>query len=116
LFDSRELTEGDIFAVTMIRPGTYSVTNVHADTRGEIVVTYPKLGKVPYRPSNPITIDCTKKAFNRKEIKIAPAQGQVYHIKTRSRIKIELLRPDDGASKAKQKAARRRKKATPKKG
>jgi hypothetical protein len=47
-FDSRELREGDLFAATLIRPGTYSVTNVKTGARGEVVVAYPpKVGKEP---------------------------------------------------------------------
>ncbi|MDP2659400.1 MAG: hypothetical protein Q8R28_01545, partial [Dehalococcoidia bacterium] len=47
-FDSRELQEGDLFAVTLIRPGAYSVSNLSNKARGEIVVAYPKAGKAPF--------------------------------------------------------------------
>lgn len=103
LFDSSKLMEGDMFAVTMIRPGTYSVANVYTDAQGEIVVAYPKVGKVPYRPLKPVSIKCTEKGFSPDKIKIKPAQGQVYNLKTQSRIKITLIKPDDGPSKRQQK-------------
>lgn len=118
MFDSRELKKDDLFAVTLIRPGTYSVTNVNTKAKSEIVVTYPKIEKIrkPYYPPEPILIECTKKAFEpgkimekafeqnkstkkafkQGRIEIKPAQGQVYHIRTQSRIKIRLVRPDDG--------------------
>lgn len=117
LFDSRKLREGDMFAVTMIRPGTYSVTNVNTDAKGEIVVAYPKVGKVPYRPPNPVSIECTEKAFSPDKIKIEPAQGQVYLFKTQSRINITLIKPDDGPSgKRQQRISRLRKQATRQRG
>lgn len=110
-FDSRELTSGDIFAVTMIRPGTYSVTNVKSDAKGEITVRYPKVGKVPYRAPNPVSIKSIEKRLTPNKIEIHPAQGQVYQIQAPSRIKIELIKPDDGPSQEPPKKTRARKKA-----
>ena len=102
VFDSRKLKEGDLFAATMIRPGTYSVTNINTDAKGEIIVAYPKIGKVPCRPPNPVSIECTKKEFSLDKIEIEAAQGQVFRFKTQSRIKIELIKPDDGPAKKRQ--------------
>lgn len=101
-FDSRELKEGDLFAATLIRPGTYSVTNVNTGAKGQIVVAYPKIGKRPYRPPDPVPIECTEKALEPENIEIKATQGQVYRFKTPSRIKIELLKPDDGPEGARQ--------------
>ena len=95
-FDSRELKDGDLFAATMIRPGTYSVTNVITGAKGEIVVAYPRIGKKPYRPPEPVSIYWTENALEPDRIDINPAQGQVHHFKVPSRIKIELVKPDDG--------------------
>lgn len=95
-FDSRELTEGDIFSAIIIRPGTYSVTNLLTKARGEIVVSYPKIGKTAYRPPNPINVECTRDTIEPKIVELQPGQGLIYHFKVPSRIKIELLKPDDG--------------------
>jgi hypothetical protein len=108
-FDSRELKEGDMFAATLIRPGIYSVVNANTKVRGKIVVAYSKIKKTPYRPSDPVSIRCTKKALEPGKIEIErtkkvlepgkieiePMQGQVYHFETVSRIRIELQKPDD---------------------
>ena len=110
VFDSRELRDGDIFAVTMIRPGSYSVTNEKNDAKGEITVSYPKVGKVPYRPPNPVTIKCTDKRLTPNKVEIRPAQGQVYQIQTPSRIRIELIEPLDGPTEEPQRKPRRTKK------
>lgn len=110
-FDSRELKEGDMFAATLIRPGIYSVVNANNKVRDEIVVAYSKIKKMPsYRPSDPVSIRCTKKAIKLDKtkiertkkaiepgkIEIEPTQGQVYHFETPSRIRIELQKPEDG--------------------
>jgi hypothetical protein len=103
LFDSRELREGDLFAATLIRPGTYSVANANA--RAEIVIAFPKQTKTAFRPPDPITIEVTDKGLMTgaagKETKVTrigldAAQGQIYRIRTAARIQIELLKPDDG--------------------
>ena len=56
IFDSRTLREGDIFIVTMIRPVTYSVTNINSGASGKIMLAYPHVPDVPYRPDDPISI------------------------------------------------------------
>ncbi len=96
VFESTDLKEGDLFAATLIRPGTYSVVNLNTQARGEAVVEYPNLGKEPYHPPPPLMIECTKDALKPSRIRLKPAQGHVYSFKTRSRIKIELSRADDG--------------------
>lgn len=101
LFDSRELKEGDLFAATLIRPGSYSVTNVNTKAKGEIVVGYPKIGKLSYHPPRPLSIESTKNELRldktrTDQVRIGAAQGLVFHFRTLSRIKIELVRPDDG--------------------
>lgn len=101
-FDSRELKEGDIFAAIIIRPGTYSVTNLLTKARGEAVVTHPKTRKLVYPPPHPIRVDCTREAIEPKRIELHPGQGLIYQPKTTSRIKIELVKADDGPAHAKQ--------------
>jgi hypothetical protein len=95
-FDSRKLEEGDSFSAIVIRPGTYSITNLTTKAKGEAVVAYPTIGKKAYRPVDPMRIECTHEAIEPKRIKLQPGQGMLYLFKTPSRIKIELLKPDDG--------------------
>jgi hypothetical protein len=101
-FDTRELKRGDLFAVTLIRPGTYRVVNLNTTVRGEIVVAYPQVGNEPFRPGDPVAVRCHDKGFEPPVIKIAAAQGHVYHIATTNpaRIRVELIRPDDGPDAA----------------
>ena len=53
-FDSRELKGDDIFSAFILRPGTYSVMNVLGKGKGEVTVSYPKIGKTPYRPPSAV--------------------------------------------------------------
>lgn len=95
-FDSRKLSNGDIFSAIIIRPGTYSVVNTLTKAQAEVVVSYPVIGKVPYRPPGPVRIQAAKEHFKPQSIKLKPSQGLVFECKTPSRIKIKLKKADDG--------------------
>lgn len=95
-FDSRRLTEGDIFAVTLVRPGAYSLKNELSGAEGRIQVAYPVVGKERYRPPAPVSVECTAKGFSPTAIDLKPAQGIVFQIQTPARIHIDLVEPDDG--------------------
>ncbi len=95
-FDSRELREGDLFSATLLRPGKYAVTNVNTRSKLDVEVAYPRIGKTAYDPPEPVKIECTSDAMRAGHTKLQPAQGQLYHFKTPSRIRIELVEPNDG--------------------
>ncbi len=104
VFDSRQLEEGDVFSAVIIRPGAYSIANALTKARGEVSVAYPKIGKLPYRPPKPVRVDCTPELFDPKKIELQPGQAILFHFKTRSRIRIELVKPDDGPRRPEQAA------------
>jgi hypothetical protein len=104
VFDSRQLEEGDVFSAVIIRPGAYSIANASTKAKGEVSVAYPKIGKLPYRPPKPVRVDCTPEYFEPKKIELQPGQAILFHFKTRSRIRIELTKPDDGPRRAKEAA------------
>jgi hypothetical protein len=95
-FRSEHLEGADLFAVTLIRPGTYSVDNLVGGAQSKIRVAYPVVGTKPYRPPPPVTIECTESGFSPSLTDLQPAQGVVYKFKTPSRIKIRLEQRDDG--------------------
>lgn len=95
-FDSRRLGAGDLFAVTLIRPGSYTLANELTGAKGEITVAYPTVGKEPYRPPVPVTVECTERGFRPDRIALKPAQGLIFRVQAPSRIKIDLVKPDDG--------------------
>jgi hypothetical protein len=97
-FDSRELKEEDLFVATVLRPGTYVITNTARATKtmAELKVNYPEIGKTP-RHSEPAKVECTKEAMIPALIKINPAQPLIFNFKAQSRIKLELVIPEDRA-------------------
>ncbi len=99
-FDSRQLKPGDIFAATLLRPGKYRATNALNKTHAEIVVSYPMIGKTAYEPGPAVNVECTAEGFLPKEIRVTPAQGQVFHCKTPVHLQIELVKADDGPKRS----------------
>jgi hypothetical protein len=92
VFDSRALGRGDLLAVVLLRPGAYSVTNASNGTKAELKVAYPE--KVP-GPMEPVKVTCADAAISPAVIKVRPTQGLVFSFETPSRVKIELVTPDD---------------------
>ena len=111
-FDSRELKAEDIFSAVILRPGTYSVTNALSKAKGEITVKYPNIGKNPYLPPNPIRIECAER-FEPNKIELQPGQAAVFGCKVPSRIRVELLKEDNGPGRAQHERAGWKKAALP---
>jgi hypothetical protein len=92
VFDNRELKENDILALILLRPGVYSVANSLDGAKAELTVGYPEasLGQM-----EPVEVACTKGTINPDKIKVKSTQGMVFSFETPSRIKVELVTPDD---------------------
>lgn len=101
IFDSTELDVGDIFAVSLLRPGTHIVSNSMGN-EAQIIVQYPgaKQGRELYNRAPPVEIRCTESGFAPNQIQAEMAQGLIFRIenKSASRIRIELAKADDGPS------------------
>ena len=95
-FDSRRLGPGDIYGLTLVRPGRYSVRNTFGDATGQIVVDYPVVGSRPYRPAEPLRVACSRNSLVPNEIRIGPGQGIVFEVEADTRLLIDLVAPDDG--------------------
>jgi hypothetical protein len=97
VFDSRQLGQGDIFALTMFRPGRYALRNAATGATGEIRVSYPIVGDTPYQPPDPLTVQVVEGGFQPGSIQLKPAQGLIFRVgPARARIQIDLVEPDDG--------------------
>ena len=107
-FDSRRLGPGDVYGLTLVRPGVYSVRNTFGDAVGQIVVDYPVVGSRPYRPVEPVRVSSARNGFVPTEIRIGPGQGVVFDIETDTRLIIDLVEPDDGPTPRPRRRARHR--------
>jgi hypothetical protein len=95
-FDSRELKGDDIFSAVILRPGTYSVANTLGKGKGEVTVSYPKIGKTPYRPPNPVKVEFSDRGCEPGKVELQPGQAVLFQCKVPSRVKLELVKADDG--------------------
>lgn len=93
VFDSRALGRGDLLAVVLLRPGTYSVTNASNGTKAELKVAYPEK---PLGLIEPVKVTCGS-AIRPDVISVQPTQGLVFSFETPSRVKIALVTPEDRA-------------------
>jgi hypothetical protein len=71
------LGEDDLFSVTMVRPGTYTVANTVTRAEGSVTVAYPMIGEAPYRPPEPASILCRADGFDPPSVDLQPAQGLI---------------------------------------
>jgi hypothetical protein len=100
VFDSRQLGEGDVFALSVFRPGRYALRNAVTGAVGEVRVAYPVIGNTPYVPPDPFRVQVTDQGFQPSSIQLKPAQGLIFHVgKTKARIQIDLVEPDDGPAR-----------------
>jgi hypothetical protein len=93
-FDSRALGESDMLAVVLLRPGTYSVTNASNGTKANLKVAYPE--KAPGL-LEPVKVVCAADGIRPNDIRVHPTQGLVFSFETPSRVKIDLVAPEDRA-------------------
>jgi len=94
VFDSRQLKEDDLYAVTVLRPGKYSVLNEVTKAKAELTVAYPERGKISKQPQS-IHIKCGKDTIEPNKIHINPTEPIVFHFATTSRLKLILVEPED---------------------
>lgn len=94
VFNSRKLNENDHFVATPLRPGTYCVINVETKAKAELVVAYPEIGKIPKQPQA-TKVECSQNGITPQKIRINPTESLLFSFKVASRIKIELVKPED---------------------
>jgi hypothetical protein len=87
VFDSTKLGDGDLFAVSLLEPGKYSMANTIGSVEGEIVVSLAPEAAKRISTLETLHIDMGEKET--KHIEVTSSQGLVFHIKDSARILIE---------------------------
>jgi hypothetical protein len=90
------LPEGDFFAVTLVRPGAYVVTNPLAGGRATIKVEAPQ--REGYRPDQVVMILAGQDAFDPAEAAILSGQSLLFQCRVPSHIVVESV--DAGPTEA----------------
>ena len=92
VFDSRTLSDGDMFALALIEPTTYSVASQGGTGQGEIQVT-PMPPGTNLRTVPPVYVDASRDGFQPARVTVHAAQGVVFRIRGAARIVIEKRAP-----------------------
>jgi hypothetical protein len=94
-YDSRTLVPGDIFSAILVRPGHYSIRNALNDARAQVMVSYPGVGRVAYRPPAPEDVEVGT-TITPARINLKPMQALNFNVSSDARLVIELEEADDG--------------------
>lgn len=89
VLDSRgPLPAGDLFAVTLINPGTYRATNLASQARLPITVAMPRRDE-PYSPARPTLVRASDDGFDPAAAHILAGQSVVLLAETPARFLVE---------------------------
>ena len=89
VLDSRgQLPAGDLFAVTLINPGTYRATNLASQARLQITVAMPRRDE-PYSPARPTLVRAGDHGFDPAEAHILAGQSIVLLAEAPARFLVE---------------------------
>ncbi len=95
----REMNEAP-HVVVVARPGTYSTVNALDSSRNAgAEPTTVAIQKKVARRLDPVMMRCGKDGITPKKLTTHPMQGLVFSFETASRIKMELVAPDDRTRK-----------------
>ena len=93
VLDSRgQLPAGDLFAVTLINPGTYRAANLASQARLQITVAMPSRGE-PCNPARPTLVRVGDHGFDPAEAHILAGQSIVLLAEVPARFLVELVEP-----------------------
>ena len=88
LFNSTKLGNGDLFAVSLLEPGSYSMKNSIDSSGGEISVGLPEKMFGRMRELDTKYVDVSEKKLDPQRMDLISSQGLVFRIKSPARIVI----------------------------
>jgi hypothetical protein len=125
LDSASQIPAGDLFAVTLVRPGAYKVTDVLSGKFETLIqvgmppIARPEQGPKPgqkgrqpktppgdagrYRPDQPTLVTFDKNGFSSKEIRLFAGQSAVFHCQVPARLRVEAAQKDEAAGQPKPK-------------
>ena len=115
VFDSRTLNGGDLFILTLLRPGSYRAVNTYSDAACTINVLYQERAEHPQRSIEFKEVTLTETGFSPTAIEVKSTHGVAFQLNVPARIRVELVEPlerrpgPEGALTAAEEVSRRRK-------
>jgi hypothetical protein len=94
LLDSaRAIPAGDLFAITLVRPGMYRAVNELTQAEMRISVSLPR-GE-HYRADEPSLVRCSDAGFEPKGVKTLAGRSLAFHCTAPAQIRVELERAEE---------------------
>jgi hypothetical protein len=95
IFDSTKLQQGDLFGITLLRPGYYIIRDDRRKIKCQLQVDPVIPGIKKYMPPDALHLEESDLLKPKKSLKLMQAQGLVYRTHADARILIELEKPID---------------------
>jgi hypothetical protein len=89
VFDSTRLGRGDIFALSLLEPGTYAMVNRIGNATGQIEVKLPSEEVLHNNQLETQSVDTSQRSFEPGRIELVSSQGLVFRVNDSARIVIE---------------------------
>jgi hypothetical protein len=89
LFDSTKLREGDLYALSLLRPAKYSIVNSAGKAKGTIEVTFSQTDAKRLRALETQYVQAGLDTFTPANLKVTSTQGIVFRVTDAARIVIE---------------------------
>lgn len=88
-FNSKELTKGDLFALSLLKPGEYSIVNKLDSGKGGVEVSFTDSDAKNIKDLETSYVEVTKNKLTPNNVKLVSSQGLVFKVSDSSRILIE---------------------------
>ena len=86
LFDTTLLGPGDLFAVSLLAPATFTLANTAGTATGTVTVTFSKEVAARIKQTTPVFADVSKAAFTPKDLQVSSGQGLVFRVQDAARV------------------------------
>jgi hypothetical protein len=107
VFDSQKLNKGDLFALSLFEPTSYSMKNTLGKATGEIQVTFTEKDKIRIRSLETQIVETFTDSFKPNSLSVVSTQGIVFQVMEAARIVIQKKAHRSDGSKARSKDPRR---------
>lgn len=97
LDSAAHIPAGDLFAVTLVRPGTYRAVNEEGGA--EAMIRVRPASPKDYRPDQAELVTCDAQAFKPKRVDITSGHSVVFRCEAPARLRVELVEPAESAPK-----------------
>ena len=100
LDSSVHIPSGDLFAVTLVRPGTYRAVNEEGGA--EAMIRVKPASPKDYRPGEAVLVSSDAAAFKPKRLDIMSGHSVVFRCEAPARLRVELVEPAESAPRPRQ--------------